>query len=358
MTARAEHLAAQELARRQGQRIILQRDLLDTLRRRELDAVGAQLSAETGLAFTHPAAGEHVAGTHRQRLTLTSGRFAMIDNGLGFQLVPWVPSLEKHLGRHVAGVAKDIPIQVQRVPVPGSNEIELYCHSSARAEKDVAIDTKMALAFETALQKLVEGIGKARATKDPGKIRERIGRAKEKYARVAQHYTVELTTDKPGKTVTAITWSKTPKPNAAMANPGVYCLRTTLTEPDNQILWQTYAMLTNLEAVFRSLKTDLGLRPVDHQIERRVEGHLFISVIAYYVVHTIRRHLKAHAITDSWDTIRNTLAGQVRITATLQRSDGRTAHVRKASRPDPHQQKLYDALKLKGNPGGTQQTIV
>jgi transposase len=131
-----------------------------------------------------------------------------------------------------------------------------------------------------------------------------------------------------------------------------------MTEPDNQILWQTYAMLTNLEAVFRSLKTDLGLRPVYHQIERRVEGHLFISVIAYYLVHTIRLRLKAHAITDSWDTIRNTLAGQVRITATLQRSDGRTAHVRKASRPDPHQQKLYEALKLRGNPGGTQQTIV
>ena len=55
-------------------------------------------------------------------------------------------------------------------------------------------------------------------------------------------------------------------------------------------------MLTNLEAVFRSLKTDLGLRPVHHQIERRVEGHLFISVLAYYFVHTIRLQLKAQAV--------------------------------------------------------------
>jgi type IV secretory pathway VirD2 relaxase len=107
MTARAEHLADEGLARRQGQRTVLQRDLLDTLRRRELGAVGARLSAETGLPYLPPATGEQVAGIYRQSLTLTSGRFAMIDNGLGFQLVPWSPPLEKQLGRHVSGVARD-----------------------------------------------------------------------------------------------------------------------------------------------------------------------------------------------------------------------------------------------------------
>ncbi|WOJ88345.1 DUF3363 domain-containing protein [Methylocapsa polymorpha] len=106
MAARAEYLAKEGLARRQGQRVILQRDLLDALRRRELDAVGAKLSAETGLPHVQADVGEHVSGAYRQRLTLSSGRFAMIDNGLGFQLVPWSPSLEKQLGRHVAGVAK------------------------------------------------------------------------------------------------------------------------------------------------------------------------------------------------------------------------------------------------------------
>jgi hypothetical protein len=53
------------------------------------------------------APGEMVAGTYRQRITLTTGRFAMIDNGLGFALVPWTPALDRHLGRHVAGVAKE-----------------------------------------------------------------------------------------------------------------------------------------------------------------------------------------------------------------------------------------------------------
>jgi type IV secretory pathway VirD2 relaxase len=106
MAARAEHLVAEGLARRQGQRIILQRDLLNTLRRRELDAAGARLSAEIGLPYVPAASGEHVTGTYRQRLALTSGRFAMIDNGLGFALVPWTPTLEKHLDRHVSGIAK------------------------------------------------------------------------------------------------------------------------------------------------------------------------------------------------------------------------------------------------------------
>jgi len=107
MQARAEHLANEGLARRQGQRIILQRDLLNTLRRRELDAVGEKLSAETRLPHVKAAAGEHVSGIYRQRLTLASGRFAMIDNGLGFQLVPWSREIERKLGQHVAGVARD-----------------------------------------------------------------------------------------------------------------------------------------------------------------------------------------------------------------------------------------------------------
>jgi transposase len=117
-------------------------------------------------------------------------------------------------------------------------------------------------------------------------------------------------------------------------------------------------MLTNLEAVFRSLKTDLGMRPVYHRIERRVEGHLFISLIAYCIVQTMRLQLKAQGINDSWDTIRDTLSNQVRITTTLQCRDGRTVHVRKGSRPEPQQQEIYAALDLSPNPGGTQRTIV
>jgi hypothetical protein len=84
--------------------VIFARDLLDTLRRRELDQVAANLAARTGLAYQPSAEGEHVSGVYRQRLTLSSGRFAMIDDGLGFQLVPWRPALGQQLGKQVSGV--------------------------------------------------------------------------------------------------------------------------------------------------------------------------------------------------------------------------------------------------------------
>lgn len=104
MGARAEHLAAEGLARRQGQRFVFARDLLATLRARELDEAAARLSDQSGLPRQRAAEGESIAGVYRQRVTLASGRFAMIDDGLGFSLVPWSRSLERELGRHVSGV--------------------------------------------------------------------------------------------------------------------------------------------------------------------------------------------------------------------------------------------------------------
>lgn len=111
MDARAEHLADEGFARREGQRIILQRNLLATLRRRELDAVGEQLSAETGLQHVKAQAGEYVAGTYRRQLSLSSGRFAVVegigpDGGRGFHLVPWSREIEHKLGQHISGVAR------------------------------------------------------------------------------------------------------------------------------------------------------------------------------------------------------------------------------------------------------------
>jgi type IV secretory pathway VirD2 relaxase len=104
MNRRVDHLIDQRLAARQGQRVVFARDLLTTLRQRELHNAANRLSAETGLAHRTSADGEHVAGVHRQRVALASGRFAMIEDGLGFQLVPWRPALEQRLGQQVSGV--------------------------------------------------------------------------------------------------------------------------------------------------------------------------------------------------------------------------------------------------------------
>ncbi|MCK1349202.1 MULTISPECIES: VirD2 family relaxase/mobilization nuclease [unclassified Bradyrhizobium] len=106
MQRRAEQLIEQGLAERQVRGLVFAKNLIGTLRHRELEALGKQLAAETGQPFNPSAAGEYVTGAYRQRFALASGRFAMIDDGLGFQLVPWTPSLEKQLGRHVSGVAR------------------------------------------------------------------------------------------------------------------------------------------------------------------------------------------------------------------------------------------------------------
>ena len=103
LAKRAEHLVGQGLATRQGQRVTFARDLLKTLRRRELDRTASKIADDTGLPFRKSGDGESVAGTYRQRLNLASGRFAMIDDGMGFELVPWKPQLEQHLGQTVSG---------------------------------------------------------------------------------------------------------------------------------------------------------------------------------------------------------------------------------------------------------------
>ena len=96
----AARLLGRGLAQRRGGRAVFARDLIETLRQRELAAASRRLSGQTGLEAQAVGADGAVAGTYRQRLTLASGRFAMIDNGLGFTLVPWRPDLERHLGRH------------------------------------------------------------------------------------------------------------------------------------------------------------------------------------------------------------------------------------------------------------------
>ena len=255
--------------------------------------------------------------------------------------------------------AGDVTIKLQRV-LDAQGHVLLYCHSPAREEKDRAIDTAKASGLEAALTKLQASLSKPKGrkgTQDVATIMQRLGRAKQRYARAAQHYEITVATDPDGKRVTAITWVKRIKPGSAAAHPGVYCLRTTLVDQDNATLWRTYIMLTELESVFRSLKTDFGLRPVFHQIDRRVEGHLFISVLAYHFVHTLRLQLKAQGINDSWNTLRQTLDIQRRSTVTMQRRDGRAVHVRKASRPEPRHQTLNTILKLDPNPGGTHRTL-
>ena len=142
-----------------------------------------------------------------------------------------------------------------------------------------------------------------------------------------------------------------------LTHPGVYCLRGNVTDWDEATLWRTYTTLTDVEAVFRTLKSELGLRPVHHHKQVRAEGHLFITVIAHQAVQVIRKRLAAAGERASWTTLRNILAGQQRVTATFKRPDGRTLHVRTATVAETDQRAIHDALGIDPRPGGMQKTV-
>ncbi len=104
LAARCAELERQGLAARRGTGVAFAKDLLQTLQTRDLAQAADDIGARTGLAHQSSGAGAYVSGTYRTRVDLSSGRFAMIDDGLSFQLVPWRPALEPHLGQHVSGV--------------------------------------------------------------------------------------------------------------------------------------------------------------------------------------------------------------------------------------------------------------
>jgi transposase len=254
--------------------------------------------------------------------------------------------------------ASNETISLQRVLSEDSQEVRLYCHSTGRETKETAITARFVRSFETGLEKLAAGLDKPRAQKKLADIQQRIGRLKEKSRGISQHYQIVVTPDETGTQAASITWTKTPVEGSMLTHPGVYCLRSNETTWDAEKLWHTYTMLTDLEAVFRGLKSELGLRPVFHHKEDRTEGHLFITVLAYQLVQAIRRKLEAAGETMSWTRLREILSVQQRITATFRQRDGRTLHVRKATTAEPALREIYDALGIEAAPGGVRKLTV
>lgn len=253
--------------------------------------------------------------------------------------------------------ASDQAVHVQSVPSDDGTETRLVCYSEPRAQKEQGINQRFVERFEAALQKLHEGLSKPRTTKRIDKVWERIGRLKEKSHGIGQYYAITLVPDAHQVNATALHWEQRAKPKGRLAHPGVYCLRTNERNWDAERLWRTYVMLTDLEAVFRSFKSELGLRPIYHRKPERSAGHLFITVLAYQFVQIIRRRLRAQGMTASWISLRQTLASQCRVTATFRRADGRTLHVRKASEAEAAQQKIYRALGLDPASGGIRKMV-
>ena len=248
-------------------------------------------------------------------------------------------------------------VQMQRVLDNDGAEVRLYCHSAGRHTKETAINARLVKQFEEGLAKLADGLSKPRTQKTVAAIQQRIGRLKEKSRGIGQHYEITVTPDDTGLNATAITWKQTPIDGSKLTHPGVYCLRSNETAQDDATLWHTYTMLTDLEAVFRGLKSDLGLRPVFHHTEGRTEAHLFITVLAYQLIQTIRRKLTEKGDHLSWSGLRAILAVQQRVTATFRQRDGHTLHVRKATVAEPELRQIYDTLRIDPAPGGVRKYV-
>ena len=248
-------------------------------------------------------------------------------------------------------------LKIHKVVNEDNSEARLYCYSDQIKAKEEAITKRFTDRFEAGLQKISDNLAKPRGTKKQDKVLERIGRLKEKNSGIGQHYQIDLSLDEAGTTVTGITWKQKPVEGSRLTHPEVYCLRTNELEWDEATLRKTHTMLTDLEAVFCSLKSELGLRPVYHHKEERADGHIFITVLAYQAVQVIRRKLKSCNINDSWASLRQIFSVQRRVTATFKQKDGRTLHVRKTTIAEPKLQKLYDVLEISASPVGTQKTI-
>lgn len=248
-------------------------------------------------------------------------------------------------------------IRLQKEISEDGAEVRLYCHSIEREAKESAMMTQFSQRFEAGLQRIAEGLQKPRTEKRYDKLLERIGRLKEKSHGASRHYTISLVRDESGKKVTALNWEKSEVPGTMATHPGVYCLCSNELTWDEARLWRTYTMLTDLESVFRSLKSELGLRPVFHSKENQSDGHLFITVLAYQCVQAIRATLKKAGINDSWSQLRRTLLVQQRVTTSLRRKDGQTIHLRKSTLAEPELMAIYKTLQINPAPGGTKELI-
>ena len=181
---------------------------------------------------------------------------------------------------------------------------------------------------------------------------------KQKNTRVAQEYQIDVSIDDDNKNATAITFKRQVKSAEKDKLSGVYCLRSNILDWSEAELWHTYVMLTDLEATFRSMKTELGLRPVYHQKTDRVTAHLFITLLAYHLVHTIRHQLKEKGIHLSWDSIRKILSTQQRVTIEMNTRDKKTVYVRTSTKAEAMQKKIFDALGISSDPIGNVKTTI
>jgi transposase len=250
---------------------------------------------------------------------------------------------------------QDYSIEVTRKQVEG--EAFLLCKSTARKAKDEGIRTRQEKLFIERLEYYRDGLGKKGKTKSYPKIVEMIGRVRQKYPKASKLYEFEvIANEKPSKKgllAKDIVWNKKPQYDELAKFDGCYVLRTDRLDLGDKQIWETYVMLTRIENAFRSMKSSLGLRPNFHQTEHRADTHMFISVLAYHILHSIEYKLRQNADHRTWATIRDVLSTHQRLTIEYDvKEHGKVQrhHLRLCSNPEPEHTEIYERLKLKDMP--------
>ena len=238
-----------------------------------------------------------------------------------------------------------------------AGEAWLLCRSTGRQQKERGIRRRQENLFIERLKYYRKGLDQKGHTKVYAKVIEMIGRLREKYPRASKRYEIMvIPDDDPVRRSTIardIIWKK--RTESAGKFDGCFVLRTDRFDMTAGQIWKTYLMLTRVEKAFRCLKSSLGLRPVFHQVQQRADAHMFISVLAYHILHIIEHRLRMHGDHRSWETIRDVLCTHQRLTIAynVKEQDKMVRyHLRLCSTPEPEHRVIYHRLGLSALPLG------
>ena len=209
--------------------------------------------------------------------------------------------------------------------------------------------------FEEDLKSIKSSFFKKGGIKLINKVWERIGRAKERHNRVSARYKLKVA-EEDGKAVD-LTWTITENKVKDDKSKGVYFIRTNYKKTEEGKLWDIYNTIREVEATFRSLKSDLNIRPVHHQKDERIEAHLYLTMLAYQLVNTVRHMLKQKNMNYDWKNIIRIMSTQKIQTIKLP-TDKKLMYIRKPSNPINEVKQIYDATYCKQGQSAIKKYVV
>ena len=230
-----------------------------------------------------------------------------------------------------------------KAEVPEVADTLVLCWSQGREQKESAIRSQAEERYLAALEQLAKRV-RAGKLKEGAKIDRAIGRLQQKHPRVQRFYQVHWVAQGQGN---ELKWTRQDEKRQADEDLlGCYVLRTDQGSQSAEQIWNLYMTLSEAEEGFRSLKGDLGLRPNYHQIERRVEGHIWITILAYHLLCWIQQTLREAGDVRRWGTLRRVLQTHCYTTLVVPTKGGKTYRLRRAGEPEELQKAIYEKLKL------------